>query len=80
MPTFKSSCVLFLLIAHVIVSGTALGDETDVTDSRSILTSTLDWVNKSNMTDDQKAKLRYPELFNELDSRSNKKIWKVFFK
>ena len=57
MPTFKSSCVLFLLIAYFIVSGTALGNETDVTDSRSILTSTLDWVNKSNMTDDQKAKL-----------------------
>ena len=57
MPTFKSSCVLFLLIAYFIVSGTALGNETNVTDSRSILTSTLDWVNKSNMTDDQKAKL-----------------------
>ena len=57
MPTFKSSYVLFILIAHIIVSGTALGNETDVTDSRSILTSTLDWVNKSNMTDDQKTKL-----------------------
>ena len=57
MPTFKSSCVLFLLIAHIILSGTALGNETDVTDSRSILTNTLDWVKKSDMTDDQKAKL-----------------------
>ena len=57
MPTFKSSCVLFLLIAHVILGDTALGNETDIADSHSTLSSSLDWVNKSDMTDDQKAKL-----------------------
>ena len=55
MPASRSSCFLFLIIANITLANFTASDEYNDANSYPLLLNTLDWVSKSDMSDQQKA-------------------------